>query len=414
MPASNSVKSLRVAVVGGGIAGLSAAVELLRRGHDPVVLESASRPGGKIASVREGPWLSEDGPNFLAEPLDALLDEAGLQRAVVAPLPPRTRWLWHEGKTRRSPSLGLLASLGAPRALFEPLLSRPPSAGESLREFLVRRLGPKAGELLSTLLASGVYAGDAARLSATAAFPSLSQGSLLLRRPKRRAIWSLREGLGSLPLALAARLGERLRLGVPVERLEPSPSGWSIGAEHFDGAIIAVPSSAAARMLPRLAEPLGQLRTAAVGVVHLGFSSRSVPRGFGLLDASSGLRFLGALLPSSMLPGRAPEGAALVTAICGGARNPWLATLPEGDLVAAVREDLGRAFGPLGEPLYVRVVRHPEGIPQYDVGHEDRLRAVRAALRELPRLQLAGAAYDGVSAPDAAHSGAMAAVRISR
>lgn len=407
-------KVLRVAVVGGGMAGLSAAVELLRQGHEPLVLEAALRPGGKVASLREGPWLSEDGPNFIAEPMDALLDHAGLQGAVVDALPPRTRWLWHEGKTQRAPSIRLLARVGAARALFEPLFSRPPSARESLREFLVRRLGRKAGTLLASLLASGVYAGDPSRLSATAAFPSLSQGSLLLRRPKGRRIWSLRAGLGSLPEELGRRLGTRLRCGVAIERLDAVPSGWSVEGERFDAAILAVPASAAARMVPRLAEPLAALRAASVSVVHLGFPQRSIPRGFGLLDPSAGLRFVGALLPSSMLPGRAPEGSALVTAICGGARRPDVAGLSDRDLVAAVREDLGRAFGRLEEPRYVRIVRHEEGIAQYEIGHEDRIRAVRAALRELPHLEVAGAAYDGVSVPDAARSGALAARRLLR
>jgi oxygen-dependent protoporphyrinogen oxidase len=405
---------MRVAVVGGGIAGLSAAVELLVRGHEPVVLESALRPGGKVASVREGPWLSEDGPNFIADPMDALLGHAGLESAVVDALPPKTRWLWREGKLQRAPSMGLLRTLGAPRALCEPLFSRPASARESLREFLVRRLGAKAGGLLATLLASGVYAGDASRLSATAAFPSLSQGLVLFRKPKARRIWSLRAGLGSLPAALAARLGERVRLGVRVDRLDPLPSGWSIAGERFDGAILALPASAAARVVSRLAEPLQQLRAASVSVVHLGFKERAIPRGFGVLDASASLRFLGALLPSSMLPGRAPQGAALVTAICGGAKRPAVASLPDTELVAAVREDLGRAFGRLDEPLYTRIVRYEEGIPQYEIGHEDRIRAVRAALRELPRLELAGAAYDGVSVPDAARSGTLAAARLLR
>jgi len=413
MPGTNR-NVLRIAVVGGGIAGLSAAIELVRLGHEPIVLESALRPGGKVASVREGPWLSEDGPNFIAEPMDGLLQNAGLREAMVFPTPPKTRWLWHEGKLQRAPSLRLLASLGAPRALLEPLLSRPPSARESLREFLVRRLGPKAGALLSTLLANGVYAGDPGRLSATAAFPSLSQGSLLLRRQKRSPIWSLRAGLGSLPMALGKAAGDRLRLGVPVKRLEPVPSGWNVDGERFDAAILAVPARAAARMVQRLESSLGELRAAPVAVVHLGFPSRMVPRGFGVLDASAGLRFLGALFPSSMLPGRAPEGAALVTGICGGARKPGVVELPDAELAAGVREDLRRAFGASGEPLYVRIVRHPEGIPQYEVGHEDRIRAVRSALRELPRLELAGAAYDGVSVPDAARSGTLAAARLLR
>jgi len=140
--------------------------------------------------------------------------------------------------------------------------------------------------------------------------------------------------------------------------------------------------------------------------------ARELPRGFGLLDASSSLRFVGALLPSSMLPGRAPEGSALLTAICGGARHPEIARLPDAQLIEAVREDVKRTLGASSEPQYQRVVRYSEAIPQYEVGHEERVQAVRALLLELPRLELAGAAYDGVSVPDVARSGARAAARL--
>jgi oxygen-dependent protoporphyrinogen oxidase len=404
---------MRVAVVGGGVAGLSAAWELLRSGAEPVVFEAGKRAGGKVGSVREGPWLTEDGPHFIAQPMDSLLDAAGLRGALLAPQPPKTRWVWLDDKRLRAPSLGLLKHLGLPRALLEPLVARKLEGDTSLRAFLVQRLGVRAGELLSTLMASGVYSGDPSLLSARSAFPSLMQKrSLLLRRGRRQPLWSLREGLGSLPLALAARLGERIKLGVAVSRLAPAAAGWLVDGESFDAVLLAVPATAAAKLVPRLAEALNKLRSAPVALVHLGFPDRELPRGFGLLDASSSLRFLGALLPSSMLPGRAPEGSALVTAICGGARHPEIAGLPDAQLASAVREDLQRALGVSSAPQYQRIVRHSEAIPQYEVGHEQRVKAVRALLPELPPLALAGAAYDGVSVPDVARSGAQAAAKL--
>jgi len=403
---------MRVAVIGGGVAGLSAAWELPRSGAEPVVFEAGKRAGGKVGSVREGPWLTEDGPHFIAQPMDSLLDVAGLQGALLEPQPPKTRWVWLGNQRLRAPSLGLLQQLGLPRALLEPLFARPLEGDTSLRAFLVQRLGVRAGELLSTLMASGVYAGDPARLSARSAFPSLAQGSLLLRRRRRSPLWSLREGLGSLPLALAARLGARVRLNAKVSALVPSTAGWLVDGDGFDAVVLAVPSSVAATLVPRLAEALGKLRSAPVALVHLGFPARELPRGFGLLDASSSLRFVGALLPSSMLPGRAPEGSALLTAICGGARHPEIARLPDAQLIEAVREDVKRTLGASSEPQYQRVVRYSEAIPQYEVGHEERVQAVRALLLELPRLELAGAAYDGVSVPDVARSGARAAARL--
>jgi protoporphyrinogen/coproporphyrinogen III oxidase len=400
---------MRVAVIGGGMAGLSAAWELLRAGQDPIVFEAAPRAGGKVSSVREGGWLTEDGPHFVAQPLDGLLEDAGLRGQLLEPLPPKTRWVWLREQKLRAPSLKLLGQIGVPRALLEPLFSKPLQADEPLRDFLIDRLGAKAGALASTLLSSGVYAGDPSRLSALTAFPTLSRGSLLLRRGKRPPIWSLRDGLGSLPLALAARLGERVRAGTPVKKLEPSSTGWLVDGASFDAVVLAVPATAAAKLLPRLADKLVAFHAAPVTLVHLGYPSGELPRGFGLLDASDSLRFLGALFPSSMLPGRAPEGSALLTAICGGARHPEIANLPDAALTEAVREDVKRALGVRSDPGYLRVVRYAEGIPQVEVGHAERLKELRNLASELPRLALAGAAYDGVSVPDVVRSGLAAA-----
>jgi oxygen-dependent protoporphyrinogen oxidase len=402
---------MRVAVIGGGMAGLSAALEARRLGHEAVVFERGRRAGGKVGSVREGGWLTEDGPHFIARPMDALLEVAGLQK--IEPQPPKTRWVRLGGKSLRAPSLGLLLRLGVPRALLEPIFARKSEPDRPLRTFLVDRLGSSAGAVVSSLLASGVYAGDAEKLSSRSAFPSLPAGSLLFRkRGPRAALWSLREGLGSLPSALAARLGDAVRLGAAVERLEQTASGWRVQGEEFDRALLALPASAAARLVPALAGALSGFRAAAVTLVHLGFSAGQLPRGFGLLDASDELRFLGALLPSSMLPGRTPEGCALVTAICGGARHPEIARLPDSDLLEAVRADLRRGFGTSEEPRYRRIVRVEEAIPQYEVGHAGRVVALRQALAALPGLELAGASYDGVSVPETALSGAAAARRL--
>ncbi len=406
---------MRVAVIGGGVAGLSAAHELLRRGADPVVFEAAARAGGKVGSRSERGWLTEDGPHFLARPLDALLDTAGLRGEVVKPQGPLTRWVHHEGRALRAPSLRLLLRAGAPRALLEPLFARPLREDMSLRDFLVARLGRNAGGLAGAVMAAGVYAGDPALLSARDAFPSLAEsgsllGALFRRRP---GIWSLQRGLGSLPSALAASLGDRLRLGTPAMQLEPS---WTVNGERFDAAVLALPAPAAAALArsfaPALAGSLQQFRAAPVALVHLGFAHGALPRGFGLIDADGALHALGTLLPSSMLSGRAPEGKVLATAVCGGALHPERAALPDTQLAEAVLGDLRRLLGLRRDPEYLRIVRHPAAIPQYAPGHRDRVQAARALSSSFPRLELAGASYDGVSVPDVANSGAAAAARL--
>jgi oxygen-dependent protoporphyrinogen oxidase len=407
---------MRVAVIGGGMAGLAAAHALLRRGADPVVFEAAARAGGKVGSRSERGWLTEDGPHFLARPLDTLLDVAGLGGEVLEPAGSRARFVHLRGRVLRAPSLRFLAAAGAPRALLEPLFTGPLREGATLRDLLVARFGRRAGSLAAELMAAGVYAGDPDALSGRDAFPGLADGSILLRalRAGRNRLWSLRRGLGSLPEMLAAKLGARVRLGAPVAALAPAQGGWDVQSERFESVVLAVPAARAAELASEFALPLAselrQLRTAPVALVHLGFPHDGLPRGFGVLDADGTLHAIGTLFPSSMLPGRAPEGRALLSAVCGGARHPEHASLPDEQLVAAVCADLRRTLGVKRDPEYVRVVRHPEAIPQYAPGHRERVRAARELLP--PGLALAGAAYDGVSVPDVARSGEAAAERL--
>src|SRR4051812_10671747 len=199
---------MRVAVIGGGMAGLSAAHELLARGAEPVVFEAAERAGGKVGSRTEDGWLTEDGPHFFARPLDALIDAGGLRDSVVRPAKPATRYVHLGGRVLKAPSPALLLSAGVGRALLEPFFARPLREDMPLRDLLVQRLGARAGSLAAALMAGGVYAGDPASLSARDAFPSLgamaARGSLLLGAfrgggEKRTGLWSLQGGLGALP-----------------------------------------------------------------------------------------------------------------------------------------------------------------------------------------------------------------------
>jgi oxygen-dependent protoporphyrinogen oxidase len=306
-----------------------------------------------------------------------------------------------------------------------------------MQAYLVDHLGEEAGRLGAELMAKGVYAGDPARLSAREAFPSLggiaaNHRSLLLgalsgRRVKKptalKGLWSFARGIGALSDALAARLGDRVLLGAPVESLAPATAGWTVawggaarGSSAFDAVILALPAFAAAELCvdfsPSLAVALEAFGYAPVAVVHLGVPSaalRQQAEGFGLLDGDGTLSLLGTLYPASLFPGRAPAAHALLTSMVGGARRPELLERSDGELVDLVCADLGRALGLSAAPVYSRVVRHPRAIPQVEIGHSDRVREVETAAAAHTGLGLCGAAYHGVSLDAAIRSGAEAA-----
>jgi oxygen-dependent protoporphyrinogen oxidase len=444
---------MKVAVLGGGIAGLSAGLTLRRAAVDVTVFEADKVPGGKIATVRQDDFLFEDGPNALTALSPLAAAHAREYRLEALPArPPRARFVWRAGKRFRAPSLGLLGPLGMARALLEPLFALASSRerdDEPLTVFLVRHFGKRTGVLIANLMAAGVYAGDPHRLSATDAFPRLASlaktglfGSIILGglgralgggRPAKhaadsalpRSLWSLRGGLHELPSAMASELGPALRLGAAVAHVAPSGAGWEVATERgsterFDAMICALPSGRAAALLrgasKDAAEALDGIRYAPLAVVHLGVREQDfpkAPRGFGVLDGEGNLELLGTLFPSSLFEGRAPAGHLLLTTMVGGIRRPELTRLEDGRLVDLVRADLQRVLGLNGLPVIARVHRWDMGVPQYEVGHAALVERAEREVARLPPLQLVGAAYHGVSVELALQSGAAAARRLS-
>jgi oxygen-dependent protoporphyrinogen oxidase len=442
---------LKVAVLGGGAAGLAAGVTLRRAGIEAVVFEASRSAGGKIQTVVRDGFLFEDGPNSLTAQsvlCASYAHELGLELQPVRP--PPTRFVVRRGRPRRAPGFGLVSPLAAARALLEPLFAlgkRPAvSEDETLQAFLTRHFGSETGSLLANVLANGIYAGDPERLAAEEAFPRFTAlartgalGSVILgglsrafgaRRAAKgqsaapRSLWTLAAGLQSLPNALTGELGSALRLGTRVVALEPEGQAWRVavsgGDERFDAVICTLPSHVAAELLaevcPAAALALRQIRYAPIAVVHLGVALTAMPvepRGFGLLDGEGRLNLLGTLFPSSLFPGRAPAGHALLTSMVGGVRHAELLRFDDARLVALVRDDLGRLLGLRGAPAIQRVHRWEAAVPQYELGHGRRVQAAVQAVAKLPLFQLAGAAYHGVSLELTLQSGAAAARRIA-
>ena len=428
---------LRTAIVGAGISGLTLGWALRARGTPVTVLESSERVGGQIRSWLEEGFVLEAGPNGFLDRDGAVARVAGAlgiaDRFRPASAAGDRRALFVRGKVRTLPSKPpeLLRSDIVPwwaklRLLLEPLSRRGPTGvDESLARFGRRHFGRHVTETLLDAVQTGIFGGDSERLSLRAAFPRLHEmernhRSLLLAAKAMRAkgtraapprLASFEGGLETLPRALSQTLGDAIRLGVRVRALEPVAGGWQLrwdgGGERFERVVLAMPPRVSAELLRPLdasvATALEAIRAVPISVVHLGWRPAldPDPQGFGVLvPARERRRVLGVIFVSSAYPFRAPGGGTLLTTLVGGAHGAQWVGLPDEQLVGLVREELETILGIKRPPDLVRIVRWAHAIPQYEVGHHARLDAIATALRNHPRLVLAGSAYRGPGISD--------------
>ena len=433
-----------VAVVGGGITGLTAALYLARRGVDVTLLEPAPRPGGALRTLRDGEWSFELGPNTVLEkpPVAELLALAGLQGDRVAAAPAgKRRYIWKGDRLEPMPGgpLSLLSTplfpAGAKAALLrEPFVGRGPATrgadgDESVADFVRRRLGPAWLHYAVGPFVSGVYAGDPERLSVRWGVPriaalerdhgSLIRGALAKRKGPAPggAMIGFRGGFAELARRLAEQLPD-VRLETPVLALARHGDGWRLGTlgGTLDAGqvVLALPADTTADLLVAASggrsRPLADVPYAPVVVGCLGYRREQIAHpldGFGFLaPRGEGLRVLGGLFTSALFAGRAPAGHVALTVFAGGATDRELVTLSDAAVWEIFEGDLGRALGVTGAPVFRHLERWPRAIPQYEIGH-GRFVALAAELqRELPGLHLAGNWLDGVSVPDSIARGA--------
>lgn len=427
--------SFDVAVIGGGVSGLATAHALLRQGHRVVVLERQVRAGGNAMSERIGGFLMEHGPSSVnaagaeAETLSKSLGLDGARCELGAGV--RHRYLLRDHRLHRIQT----HPLGFATSSYLPLLARlrmmgeflvPPKRGgqeETVAGFWARRFGKDFAKLVLDPLVGGLFAGVADQLSMPAVFPalvdmerrhgSISRAVLASRRaggrmPGRR-LYSWQDGMESLPKALAAALGDALVLGVPVRRVRRLPDGFRIesgsGTVAARSVVLATQPHVATDLLDGL-DPAGAEAAASVdapplAVVFLGYRRPQVEHaldGLGyLVPSCEGRPVTGTLFCSTMFPGRAPEGHVALAAYLGGARAPALARSPAEELIAATRAEFRDFLGVRGEPVIARVRQWPRGLPQYRLGHGDRMDTLRGAERRVPGLFLTGNYFAGVS-----------------
>lgn len=440
-------------VVGGGVAGLSAALEAhrLRPDAEVLVLEAGPRIGGKVAvSDVAGLAVDEGADSMLTRVPDgrALARAAGVEAELVAPATGQAS-LWSRGRLRPLPPgtvLGVptdLAALARAEVLSVPGLYRaaldltlpggPTTEDVTVGDLVAQRLGREVVDRLVDPLLGGVYAGRADRLSLQATLPQLvgpvAGGRSLLRaaREARRRtppvdgplFASLPGGLGRLPTAVAAASGARVRLSTTVRELSRTATGWRVttgSAAHpeaveADAVVLAVPAAPAARLLAGLVPTADTAATeyASVGIVTLVLDGPVPGRGSGYLVPAVEGRTTKAVTFSSRKWAHLAGPRAVVRASVGRYGEAHDLQRDDDDLVRVVRAELAGAVGPVPRLVASRVVRWGGGLPQYAVGHLDRVRRTREAVARHPGLAVAGAAYDGVGVPAVARSGRAAA-----
>ena len=433
-------------VVGGGIAGLAAAHALVAEGRDVLVLEGSPEAGGKLRRHRVGGVLVDVGAeamlNRRPEGVD-LAAAAGL--AVVHPTVASSR-IWTRGALRPLPRslMGVpldLEALAASGVLSDDELDRvrqepglPPTpleADTTVGDLVDARLGRAVTDRLVEPLLGGVYAGHARAISARAALPQLvemaARGSLLeqgaaLAGPGTYAapvFAGIPGGMGLLPEALAR--GLEVRTGATVRRLAGTAGGFRLvvgptTAEEqveADAVVLATPAAPTARLLadlvPDAARDLAAVESASVAVVTLAFR-------VGDVGDLAGTERSGFLVPPVerrtikastfsfakwqwVREAGAGDGVLHLRTSLGRHREEDVLRRSDADLVAASLRDLEAALGLTARPVDTHVQRWGGGLPQYAVGHLDRVARVRAAVAGVPGLAVCGAAYDGVGIP---------------
>jgi len=435
---------VKIAIVGAGISGLANAFEAKEAGHEVVVCERAPRAGGNIRTERAGGYTVEWGPNGFLDNVPETLDlvrRLGLSdRLKVSSDAARLRFIWRRGKLRELPlsppaflKSPILTLGGRLRVLFEPFAKKRPEGDESVHAFAARRIGKQAADVLVQAMVSGVFAGDAKRLSLRATFPKMwgmetSYGGLLkamkARKAERKArgesasgggpagpggtLTSFSGGMIELVDTLVSRLDGAVRLDTPVTGLARAGDGWRLEGpgETADRVVLSCPAWEAAGIVRSLdadaADHLDGIGGASVTVVATAYDADAMggpPDGFGfLVPRGEGPGILGCLWTSSIYPGdRAPEGKVLLRTMIGGATDPDRAGLPDDALLEIVAAELRRTMGLETSPERHWIFRHPRGIPQYRIGHRERLAGALKRLRPHRGILLAGNSYRGIS-----------------
>jgi protoporphyrinogen/coproporphyrinogen III oxidase len=443
-----------IAIIGAGIAGLAAAFFLRDEPADVIVLDGAPRPGGKLAVADVAGCRLDVGAEALLirrPEGTGLIEAAGLAGEAV-PAGPTAAQVWSRGTMRPLPArqfmgvpadaaelagTGLLSAAGLARASQEPDLPGTDRDGDvPVASYVAARFGQEVVDRLVDPLLGGVYAGRSEELSFEATLPALAEAS---RRhstltaaaatllppppaagtPRPPVFGSLAGGLGTLPPALAAASGADVRTGAMVRELVPAAHGWrlTVGSAHdpqwldADAVILALPARPASRLLAGVpgaaaaAAALGEIGYASMAIVTLAYPRAAFPRlpetsGY-LVPAVDGHPVKAVTFSSVKWPQLQQRAADLIFVRCSVGRigEEQVLQRDDAELTALAAADLAAATGVRGAPVDSLVTRWGGALPQYTVGHLDRVARIQASLATQPGLAACGAAYAGVGIP---------------
>ena len=463
----------RIVVIGGGISGLAAAhrlTELSPTSH-VTLIEASARLGGTIRTDERDGFLLERGPDsFISEKPEAvaLAKRLGIESRLIETNDRHRRsFIVRNGRLRAVPegfqlmapsriwpflSTDIFSLGGKARMAADLLLPRKATNGvsdESLASFVRRRLGREALERMAQPMVGGIYTADPETLSLRATLPRFldmerDHRSLILamlRQARSQAsaekrgtsgaryslFLSFDRGMEVLVQALEQALEEastqvETRLNTRVQSLSWTGASWTIQTQtgetlDADAVCLALPSHTAAQLLSNidaeLSTQLNAIKYASTATINLAYRRAAIQHpldGFGFVVPFIEKRSLIACTFSSVkFPGRAPENHVLLRAFAGGALQPEMFALDESEMLARVENDLRDLLRITERPLFAEISKWPNSMPQYEIGHLDRIDKIDDEVSQIPALALAGNAYRGAGIPDCIRSGERAA-----
>ncbi|GAB5402866.1 MAG: protoporphyrinogen oxidase [Aureliella sp.] len=473
---SNSESNLtvsRVAVIGGGVSGLSAATYASRLAQSPKVslFERSDRIGGVIQTHRDGDYLIEKAADNFATLIPDALELSklvGVDDQLIAPREEgRRAFVLHRGELRPIPAgfslmqptrVGsILAtrtlSLGGKLRLLGEFFVKARQAGgdESLESFVTRRLGREAYENLVEPIVSGIFTANPKTLSMQATMPQflamernsggLIRGHLSAKRKDAAAaarkasgarydqFRAPRDGMDTWLEGITSQLPEGcLHLNTSVEAIVADGDSWRIqladqADQVFDAVILATPTHVTSRLLENVSKEASRLASsieyASSAVAAMIVNRRDIAGrldGFGMISPSRENRHALAIsYTSNKYEGRVPEDQVLLRVFMGGAMNPGVMELPDDELEMIAKREVQEILKWDGkDPNWIQIIRWNQAMPQYTLGHRERVASLKEELSKTPTLQVCGAGYDGVGIPQCVKSGRLAAEAIGK